>query len=210
MKLICFDMDGVLIKPVHFWNEVHKVFGTVEEGERLTKKYLHSNYALLVEQVMKLWRGKEAGPYFELVNSVEYMEGVREVFDFIKEKGYTTAIISASSIHVAERIQRYFGVDHIFANKLVIDNNRVTGEFVWPIGAGNHKKAEIIRKLCAELRISSKEVIYIGDDDIDFEAFQEVGVSIAFNSKSKGLRKVATHVVEGDDLRKIIQYLRMV
>ena len=48
------------------------------------------------------------------------------------------------------------------------------------IGAGKHKKAEIIHHLCKDLGIKPEEVIYIGDSDTDIEAFKEVGLSIAF------------------------------
>ena len=70
IKLIIFDMDGVIFQPHNFWLELHRVFGTLEEGKRLTKKYLHTDYQQLVhEVVVKLWRGKDAAPYYNLVNS---------------------------------------------------------------------------------------------------------------------------------------------
>lgn len=207
-KLICFDMDGVIFKDINFWLELHKSFGTLEEGTRLTKLYLHTNYDKLVEEVVKrLWKGKDALPYFELVDSIEYLPGVAETFSHVKNKGYQTAIISASSIDVARRVQRDYGTDHIFANELVIRDNKVAGEFVWPIGAGKDKKAKIIRDLCRELNISRSEVIYIGDSDTDLEAFKEVGRSIAFNCASEELRRVATHVVQSSNLSNVIPYI---
>lgn len=210
-KLVCFDMDGVLFKDINFWMELHKKFGTLNEGIELTKKYLHTNYDKLVEEVVvKLWKGKNAKPYFDLVNSIEYLPGVSRVFDFIKKQDLITAIISASSADVAKRVQKDYGVDHIFANELVIRNGKVAGEFIWPIGAGKHKKAEIIRHLCLDLGILPKEVFYIGDSDTDMEAFQEVGLSIAFNSQSEELKKVATYVVNSDNLADILPYLQKV
>src|SRR3989338_7726248 len=182
-KLICFDMDGVIFKDINFWLELHGVFGTSEQGKQLTKKYLHTNYNKLVEEVVvKLWKGKDAKPYFDLVNSIKYLPGVKEVFKKIKKLNLITAVISASSIDVARRAQNDLGIDHIYANELVIKNGKVSGEFVWPIGAGNEKKAEIIMNLCNDLNILTKEAIYIGDSDTDIEAFKIVGISIAFNS----------------------------
>jgi len=201
-------MNGVIFQDVNFWLKVHEVFGTAEQGKKLTQQYLHRNYQKLVEEIMKLWKGKEATPYFKLIASLQYMPGVRGVFAFIKKEGFVTAIISASSLDAARRVQQEFGVDHIYANELVIRNNCVTGDFIWPIGAGKHTKAEIIRHLCTDLGISTKETIYIGDDEIDVEAFQEVGLSIAFNSTSEKLKKVATYIVEGNDLSKVLPYLR--
>lgn len=207
-KLICFDMDGVIFKDINFWMELHRKFGTLEQGKELTNKYLHSDYSKLVEEVVvKLWKGKDAGPYFELVNSLEYLPGVEKVFYYVKNKDFITALITASSIDQARRVQRDYGIDHIYANELIIRNGKVSGEFVWPIGAGKEKKAQIIRDLCIDLSISPKEVIYIGDSDADIEAFKEVGLAIAFNSGSKELKKVATYVVDSNNLADVLKYL---
>ncbi|MFH1065854.1 MAG: HAD family phosphatase [Nanoarchaeota archaeon] len=206
-KLICFDMDGVIFENVNFWLELHKKFGTFEQGKKLTEKYLHKDYNKLVEEVVvRLWKGKDAKAYFELVNSLKYLQGVKETFEYAKKKGYITAIISGSSIEVARRVQHDFGVDHIFANELIIKNGKVSGEFLWPIGAGREKKADIIRNLCNDLGISTRECIYIGDSDTDTEAFKEVGLAIAFNSDSEELKKLATHVVDSKNLSDVLKY----
>ena len=208
-KLLCLDMDGVIFKDINFWLELHKVFDTSEEGKKLTERYLHTDYPKLVEEVVgRLWKGKNATPYFELVNSIEYLPGVKELFDYVKNQDLITAIISASSIDVARRIQKDYGIDHLFANELVIRDGMVAGEFVWPIGAGKEKKAQIIRHLCEDLGISPQEVIYVGDSNTDIEAFKTVGLSIAFNSDSQELKSVATHVVESNNLADVLPYLQ--
>ena len=207
-KLVCFDVDGVIFEDVNFWIELHKKFGTLKQGVTLTKKYLHSDYNKLVKEVVvKLWQGKDTKPYYDLVNSLRYLQGVEKVFDYIKKKGYITAIISASSIDVARRVQKDYGVDHIFANELTIRNGKVAGEFIWPIGAGKEKKVQIVKNLCSGLGISLKEVIYIGDTDTDIEVCKEVGLSIAFNSKSEELNKIATYIVDSKDLSKILKFI---
>ncbi len=201
-------MDGVIFKDINFWMELHKVFGTLEQGKELTKKYLHTNYNKLVEEVVvKLWKGKEAKPYYALVNSLEYLPGVDKIFQEIKKRDIITAIISASSIDAARRIQKDFGVDHIYANELVIKNGKVSGEFIWPIGAGKDKKAEIAKHLCSDLGINLKDVVYVGDSDADIEAFKIVGKSIAFNSSSENLKKVASAVVDSNNLADILRYI---
>ena len=204
-----FDMDGVIFKDMNFWMSLHKEFGTLEKGKQLTDKYLLTDYNRLVKEVVvKLWKGKSAKPYYDLVNSAEYLQGVEKLFKYIKTKGLITAIITGGSIDVARRAQKDFGIDHIFANELVIKDNKVAGEFVWPIGAGNEKKAEIIRTLCFNLNISLKDCIYIGDQDTDLEAFKIVGLSIAFNSNSDKLKKTASFIVDSQDLSGIISILK--
>lgn len=201
-------MDGVIFKDVNFWLELHKKFRTFEEGKILTEKYLHTNYDKLVEEVVvKLWKGKDAKPYFDLINSLEYLPGVKEVFEFVKGKDWITAIVSASSIDVARRVQNEFGIDHVFANELVIRNGKVTGEFIWPIGAGLEKKAEIIEHLCEDLSIDLSEVIYIGDTELDVEAFKIVGKAIAFNSRSDELKEVAHVVIDSQNLADVLPHI---
>lgn len=95
----------------------------------------------------------------------------------------------------------------IFMPMIVIKDGKVSGEFVWPIGAGKEKKAEIIKHLCKDLGIKLKEVVYIGDSDTDIEAFKIVGKSIAFNSSSDELKEVADYVVESENLADVLKYL---
>ena len=150
---------------------------------------------------------KDAKPYYDLVNSLEYLSGVREMFSYVNEKGYTSVIISASSIDVTRRVKNDYDVPYIFANELVIKDGKVSGEFHWPIGAGKENKAKIIRGLSSRLNISQNGIFYIGDSDTDIEAFKQVGTSIAFNSSSDTLKKVATFVVDSDNLADVIKYL---
>ncbi len=201
-------MDGVLFKPRNFWYALHEKFGTLKEGKHLTTKYLHTDYAKLVKEVVgRLWKGKSATEYYTLVKSIEYMSGVAKVFETIKNKDFLTAIISSGSIDLARRAQHDLGIDFIYANELVIQDNTVTGEFIWPMGAGTHKKAEIISHLCTDLGILPKECIYIGDNRTDIESFRLVGLAIAFNSDCDELKKIADHIIETDDLSDILSYI---
>ena len=65
----------------------------------------------------------------------------------------------------------------------------------------------ILKNLCKDLRISTKECIFIGDSDTDAEIAEVAGLSIAFNSKSEKLKKISTYVVDSNNLKDIIQYL---
>jgi phosphoserine phosphatase len=205
MKLIVFDMDGVIFKPRNIWLELHKRYGTFEEGKELTEKYLHSDYSKLIEEVVnKLWKGRDEKPFLDLIKETEYIEGVQEVFNKINVK---TAIISSGSIRLARRAQKDLGIDYVFANELVVKDNKISGEFIWPTGAGKKEKVVILKRLSNELGIDLKEVIYVGDSDIDVEAFKVVGKSIAFNAVSEELKKIADVVIDKQDLREILPHL---
>jgi phosphoserine phosphatase len=215
IKLVCMDLDGVLVVPNNFWMELHKAYGTLDEGTELTKQYLTTDYARLVDEVVgRLWKGKDAAPYFELAASVPYMKGIKEYFAALdKLKGTNgerlpRAIITGGCYEIGERVAKDFGVEFIFANQLMTKDGKTTGEFQWPVGVGGYTKQQIIEQLCDDFEILPQNVLYIGDSDSDIEAFRTVGVSIAFNCVSRELRKVATHVVESNDLRDLIPILQ--
>ncbi|MFH1275688.1 MAG: HAD family phosphatase [Candidatus Woesearchaeota archaeon] len=208
MKLICFDLDGTIFEPADFWNELHKKYGTSEDNKILVKKYLKNNFAKLVEEVVeKRWKGKDAKPYYNLIKEIKYLPGAKKLFEKIKTDGFVTAVISGSSIELARRAQHDLGIDHIYANELVIKDNKVSGEFIWPVGPGYDKKVEVIEHLCEDLGIDLTEVMYIGNGSNDLEIFKVVGKSIAFNSTNEELKKASTHIVEGNDLRDVIKYI---
>lgn len=194
--MIIFDLDGVIFKHTNFWMELHKKFNTLEQGRVLTEKYLHTDYNKLVEEVVyRLWKGKDAAPYYKLVNSIPYINGVKETFERIDEE---TAIISASTLDLAKRAQKDLRINYLYANELVIENNKIAG-FKANVGAGE-KKAEIIR----ELRLISPNIIYIGDSDNDIEAFKEADIAIGFNPTEK-LREFATYCVYSDNLSDVLK-----
>lgn len=207
IKLLCLDLDGVIFEARDFWEELHKMYGTAEDNKVLVKKYLRNNFAKLVEEVVeKRWKGKSAKPYYDLAKSIPYHPGTKEFFKEIHRKQIITAIISGSSIELARRAQHDLGIDHIYANELVIKNGKVSGEFIWPVGPGFEKKAEIIEHLCDDLDIPLENVAFVGDHLNDREAFKIVGTSIAFNCHIPELRRIATHVVEGKDLREVLKF----
>jgi len=213
IRLICLDLDGTLVQPVNFWMELHRRYGTLEEGKQLTERYLKTDYEMLIREVPgRLWKGKDEKEYLTLAKSIAYMQGIEEFFIALNDRfpGAPKAIISGGCYELAKRVQKDFGIDFIFANQLVMEEGKVSGRFHWPVGAGKEAKACIIEGLCDDLGIRADETLMIGDSEGDIEAFKIAGTSIAFNDAPASLCAVATHTVSGNDLRDIIPILDMI
>lgn len=210
-KMICFDVDGVFVKPVNFWMELHKVYDTYEEGAKITKKYLNdseSDYEILIEKVVNgLWKGKSQKLHDELGSSMEYLSGINELFDYVYKKGFKTAIISGSGLPLIERLQKDFDIDWVCANELVFKDGKATGKFIAPIANFPENKTSVLLSLCEVFGVEPEEIIYISDGYMDVDIFKVVGLSIAFNSTNEELKKLATHVVDSDDLNDVIPFL---
>jgi phosphoserine phosphatase len=205
-KLIIFDMDGVLFEHTNFWLELHRKLGTYDEGKQLTEKYVKTDYAKLVDEVVgRLWKGKPAEPYFELINEARYVKGAGEAINQLKLHGYTIAIISGGPKDLALRAQRELGIDQIYTNELVVEEGIITGKFFWPIA--HDRKAVMMRKLAEDNGLHLGEVIVVGDSAGDVKMMRLAGLGIAFCTHSEELKKVATAVVENLDLREILPYV---
>lgn len=206
MKLIVFDMDGVLFRHANFWLELHKKFGTYEEGKALTEKYLYTDYPKLVDEVVgRLWKGRDAKPFFELIDELEYTEGAKECISELKEKGFKTAVISSGEKHLALRAQKELGIDYIFTNELVIKNKKITGDFIWPIGSDS--KDVLLKQLCDKLDISPKDTVVVGHDESDLKMAKVVadagGFVIGFMPE-EDFMNLADEVIETEDLWQIV------
>lgn len=209
-KMICMDMDGVLLDDTrNTWMEIHKAFGTLEEGKKLTEQYLYSDYDTLVKEVVgRLWKGKDATPYIQMCEEIPFMQGIDSLFSFIKEHQLISAIISGGSMRAALRIDAAYGIDHVFANELVIKDDVVTGEFFWPVGAGYKAKARIVRHLAQEHSIAPEEIVYVGDSTNDVEAFSFVGLAIAFNTTDPEVIGAADHIIHSNNLADVVSFLQ--
>ncbi|MFH1511688.1 MAG: HAD family phosphatase [Candidatus Woesearchaeota archaeon] len=208
MKLACFDMDGVIFKSKNFWLELHKRFGTYEEGKKLTEQYLHNNYAKLVEEVVvKLWKGKDATQYYELVRNAEYVDGAADVISHLRSRKILTALITTGPKDLARRAQDELGIDCIYANELAIKDNKVSGEFIWPLGHGGEEKVKIVKELMHRLGLKWEDVSYVGDHDNDIEVCKKAGLAIGFNPSEK-LEKECEHIVRGSSLKEVLNYIK--
>ncbi|MBI4148760.1 HAD-IB family phosphatase [Candidatus Woesearchaeota archaeon] len=214
MNLVVFDMDGVLFQHFNFWVELHKVFGTWEEGKKLTQQYLHTDYPKLVQEVIgRLWAGKPAEAYYDLINSQTYVAGAKEVFAELRKRNLVTAIITSGSYDLAVRAQKELGVDYIFANKLLVENGRIVGTTdmsLWPIRSD--EKVLPLQQLCQQLKISSSEVIAVIHDYNDIKLARHVreggGRVIGFMYEPHaGVEKNCSLVVREKDLRTILRHL---
>lgn len=211
--LVIFDMDGTLFESKNLWLDLHKELGTLDEGKRATEKLFYNDYEQLIDVVIhNLWKGKPAQPFLDLIASAEYLPGVEEGMKELKRKGYLLAIISSGPDLLVERAKRELGIEYGFGNHLELKEGLISGRSRYDDGktmfpVGGKKKVPIAEELCAELGYTMKEVTAVGDGQSDIELFRRAGRSIAFNNPHKELKRIATHVVEGNDLRRILEYL---
>lgn len=131
VRAIFFDMDGVLVFSEPYWREAeHKVFKERFDIE-LTEEDVNQSTGLKTTEVVTMHMNKygftcdlvEIG--YEIEKEVvrlvyeqgKPMPGLKELTDWIVEKGWRPCLVTSSSQYVYENIVRFVGLDEFFERK---------------------------------------------------------------------------------------------
>ncbi|ASJ07581.1 HAD-IB family phosphatase [Thermococcus pacificus] len=180
VRLIAFDLEGTLVKSISSWVELHKKFGTWEKGKEYAELFFSGeiDYVKWAELDSSLWKGHTRDEILEWANSVEYMDGAEELIEFLRKNDFKIAILSSGLMCLAGRIARELGVDYVYANELIFDENGVVTGKVNPL-VDFKSKGVILRELKEELK--PKLTVAVGDGYNDISMFREADVAIAIN-----------------------------
>jgi phosphoserine phosphatase len=196
LRIIAFDMDGVLVDVKSSWQFIHEAFGA--SNSENVKRYLNGQitYSELMRRDIALW-GRRVH-----ISA----RGATQAFDCLKMAGLKTALISAGVSVLADRLRAILGLDLVFANSVLTDQQGfLTGEGEETVGLLD--KLKVLKKLAALENVSVSECAVVGDSIYYIPMFNEAGLRIAFNTNEDSVRKAADVVIEKKDLREILPYL---
>jgi phosphoserine phosphatase len=204
-KLVVFDLDGTLTTEKSVWEHIHRVLGTWENhAEHFQRLFLEGriSYQEFCDRDASVWKGIRVENLKRIVDAVPYHQGASELQAFLRAKGLKLAAISSGLSILAERIERDFGLDYAVANDLLVTDGVLTGEV--RINVPHDGKAQWMRRVMARFGVNGPETIAIGDSQGDLAMFALSGFTIAFNSSSPELDRVADLVVQTANLADII------
>ncbi|MFH0897702.1 MAG: KEOPS complex subunit Pcc1 [Candidatus Bathyarchaeota archaeon] len=206
MKLVVFDLDGVLVDIDSSWELIHRDFGT--DNEENFKRYLRGeiNYGEFMRTDIALWGKVNIKQVRRILDKVHIMKAAPKVVEELKKAGCKTAIISSGISILADRVRETLKIDHSYANKLLTDEKGwLTGECEEIVNL--HSKGTVLKRLAEEEGMSLKQCAAIGDSKFDISLFRMAGLSIAFNTRDKEAEKAADLVIDDKDLEKAIPWL---
>lgn len=227
IKLLFLDMEGTLFrKAVHeqdtqvapsAWVAIAQHLGKeAYEEERLTQAKWHDrqykNYIEWMEDTIRIHKkyGLDKQTFEGILDSIDFMPGVHEVFDVLCDNNVITALITGGFKYQADRAVKELMINHSFAaceyfwdkKDLLFHWNLLPGDFTGKVG--------FMKLLVREYCIPKDSCVFIGDGENDRELAANVGLSVAFNGHVQ-LQEVATYSVNQDtgqeDLRAILPYL---
>ena len=145
------------------------------------------------------------------MNTIPFINGVKECLSFLRAHQIQTAIVSAGIDLLAKRVAGDLGIDYVFANEVKVGSDgRLNGEGVLHVEL--MQKDKNIKALAQELHIPFSACAAVGNSCFDIPMFEVCGLGIAFNPEDSCVVQSADIVIKDKDLRKLIpvfeSYLR--
>lgn len=212
LKLVVFDMDGVLVNTKSSWYYIHSYFGTDNFQNIRLYNQNKIDYLEFMKKDISLWfKNKEKiniNTIKKILETVPIMEGADKVFKYLQNKNIQTAIVTGGLELLANRLKDKFNINYIFANALETDGNcDLTGNGIMRVEP--REKGKVLEKLMDDLSLNSIEVAAVGDGEIDISMFKLADMSIAFDPINDNVSREAKVVIREKDLSKILPYLEI-
>lgn len=181
--LIVMDVDSTLLNE-----EVIEVLaeraGTREEVARVTEAAMRGE--LDFEQSLHARVATLAGLPEEVIaatiDAVTLTPGARELVGLAHGAGARVALVSGGFAEVVGPIAAGLGIAEVHANRLEIQDGRLTGRVTGAV-VDRAAKAGHLRRIAAENAVDPALTVAIGDGANDLDMIEEAGFGIAFCAK---------------------------
>lgn len=184
MKLIVFDMDGVLTKEKSSWNYVHRALGVDNSKNFDLYRSGRISYSEFFDRDIELWLKKygkiSRERIIEILKRIELQDNIDQLICFLKECNAVTAIVSGGIYWLAEIINDRLKFNEIYANDIMTDDH---GYIIkkGKIMVDPMKKGDVIKLIEEKHCIKPDDAIAIGDSYSDISMKTACSKFISFN-----------------------------
>lgn len=183
-KLVAMDMDSTLI-TIECIDEIADMQGLKPQVSAITEAAMRGE--LDFSESLKRRVSLLAGLPVEALGRV-YEERLRislggeAMLQAVQAAGLKTLLVSGGFTFFTERLKTRLGLDHTHANALEAEGGVLTGRVVGGI-VGAEEKMRTVQRVCADMGISTRQAIVMGDGANDLKMMGVAGLSLAFRAK---------------------------
>lgn len=183
-KLVCFDMDSTLIEQ-EVIVELAKLAGVGDKVNEITERAMRGeiDFAQSFAERVALLEGVPETVVDEIIKKhISFSSGAFAIMRALKAKGCVTVLVSGGFEPFAKYVSHTLGMDHYFANPLLVAGGVLTG-FIDPAILDGKQKAIIVSRVAERLGIDMSQVVCVGDGANDLPMMEVAGVGIAYRAK---------------------------
>lgn len=212
-KLIAFDMDSTLIN-IECIDEIADAAGRKSEVSAITEAAMRGEITDFKDSLRKRVALLKGVPQEALddvfTKRLRLNPGAKELVYTCKQHGMKVLLVSGGFTFFADRVGRMLNIDFTRSNVLEIADGHLTGQLVdqpWGDICDGAEKRKKLLETCAELGISPKQSIAMGDGANDLLMMGVAGLSVAYHAKPKVREQAMVSIQEGglDRLLEIVK-----
>jgi phosphoserine phosphatase len=202
-NLLVADMESTIVTR-ELTDELAELAGLGERVRPITASAMRGeiDFAASLRARVALLGGQPAEVLERAKELIELTPGARALVQTMRAHGAYTALLSGGFDCFAASVAAACGFDEHHANRLLIENDRLTGKVVEPILDRQSKRA-ILEKLASELGMELDDTAAVGDGANDIPMIEGAGLGVAYRAKP-ALAAVARFRLDHADLSGLL------
>jgi len=204
--LVVLDADSTLLQ-----DEVIELLadeaGSRPEVAEITERAMRGelDFEESLRERVRTLAGLPAAVFQHVGERIRVTDGVPELIAGVQAAGGVVGVVSGGFHELLDPIGERLGLDHWRANRLVVEDGRLTGEVDGPV-VDAAAKAQALLFWAADAGVHLRQTVAIGDGANDLRMMAEAGLSVAFNAKPR-VRAEADLVIDRPDLSQVLPLL---
>jgi phosphoserine phosphatase len=205
-RMVVMDMDSTLIQQ-EVIDEIARIHGVYDEVAKVTEEAMNGEMDFDESLRMRCacLKGAPESVFDDVYDIIELTQGANDFVRVLKALGYKVAVLSGGFTQVVDRVRDDLQLDYAFANTLEVVDGKLTGEVLGPI-VNRERKRDLLISMAQAEKITSDQVIAVGDGANDLDMLREAGLGVAFNAKPR-VQEVAEFTLNRNRLDNILYLL---
>ena len=198
--LLLMDMDSTAIE-IECIDELAKMAGRGDEVAEVTERAMQGelDFETSLRQRVAALANADETIISRLCEQLPLMPGLQLMVSELQAHGWHVALASGGFTPFVNFLKDKLSLTAAYANQLVIENGKLTGEVEGDIVDANYK-AKVLALLSEQLGVANSQCVAIGDGANDIPMVNAASLGVAFHAKAK-LKAASDASIDDLDLR---------
>ena len=198
-RILIADMDSTMIDQECI-DELADMVGIKDYVAAITARAMNGEIAfeLALRERVALLRDLDVAIIDQVIaERITLASGGKALVATMNANGAMTALVSGGFESFTEKVAEKLGFAEHRANRLLIEDGKLTGKVAEPI-LGKEAKAVSLRDLAARAGVTPQDVLAVGDGANDLDMIRIAGMGVALHAKPAVAAEAGIRIDHGD------------